>query len=134
MQRPTIKTFETTQNGFMQLRRGHWTVNYTGTHTFITTMSYLMAQNHWKKLCNFDWLVPTYFHWTFKLSLHTPCLKGNLWCMFIGHFREAPRIANSLRPFYSGREGTLGCYYISPPKFYNNVFLFVGLITLGSFI
>ena len=32
------------------------------------------------------------------------------------------------------RKGTLGCLLIKFPKFYNNVFLFVGLTTLGTLI
>ena len=35
---------------------------------------------------------------------------------------------------YSRREGTLGCLLHQSPTFYNNVFLFVGLTTLGTFI
>ena len=34
----------------------------------------------------------------------------------------------------TGREGTLGCLLYQSLKFYNNVFLFVGLTTLGTFI
>ena len=33
-----------------------------------------------------------------------------------------------------GREGTLGCLFQKFPKFYHNVFLFVCLTTLGTFI
>ena len=32
------------------------------------------------------------------------------------------------------QEETLGCLLHWPPKFYKNVFLFVGLTTLGKFI
>ena len=34
----------------------------------------------------------------------------------------------------AGREGTIGCLFHQSPKFYNNVFLFVDLTTLGIFI
>ena len=34
----------------------------------------------------------------------------------------------------AGREGTLDCLFHLSPKFYNIVFLFVGLTTLGTFI
>ena len=34
----------------------------------------------------------------------------------------------------SGREGTLSCLLDWSPKFYNNVFLFLGAKTLGTFI
>ena len=33
-----------------------------------------------------------------------------------------------------GRQGTLGCLLHQSPKFFNNVFLFIGWTTLGTFI
>ena len=35
---------------------------------------------------------------------------------------------------FPGREGTLGCLLNWSPKFYNNIFLFVGLTLFGTFI
>ena len=32
------------------------------------------------------------------------------------------------------REGTMGCLLHKYPKFYNNVFIFVGLTTLGTLV
>ena len=43
-------------------------------------------------------------------------------------------IGGSGKVLFSGREGSLDCKSHWIPKFYNHVFLFVGLKTLGTFI
>ena len=55
------------------------------------------------------------------------------------HGPAMERFMESLGMFFYGllylrREGTLGCLLHFSPKFYNNVFLFVSLTTLGAFI
>ena len=50
--------------------------------------------------------------------------KKNLFCI----------IAYLCQDYKSGRKGTMVCLLHSSPKFYNNVFLFVGLSTFGTFI
>ena len=43
-----------------QGRRGYWTVDYTGTQSFVTYQSYSLTQKHWVIVLNQDWLVPNY--------------------------------------------------------------------------
>ena len=38
---------------FTQGGKGHWTLNFTGTQSFITTLSHLLAQKHWVYLLDF---------------------------------------------------------------------------------
>ena len=41
-----------------QLKKGgHWTVKYTDTQSFITTLSDLLSQIPWVLLLSFNWLV-----------------------------------------------------------------------------
>ncbi len=40
--------------------RGHWTVNFTGTQSFVTTLSYLQTKKLWVLLFNFYLLVSNF--------------------------------------------------------------------------
>ena len=48
-------------NHSTQRGREHWAVSFTGTQSFITTISYSLAQKLWVPLINFYWLVPSMF-------------------------------------------------------------------------
>ena len=42
---------------FLWFFQGKWTINYTGTQSFLNTFSNSLAWKHWVRLLNFDWLV-----------------------------------------------------------------------------
>ena len=58
---------------FKQCRRGHWTVNYAGTQSFITNFYYFLAQKRWflhqiepnlfSDILLYSWVYLVYHHW-----------------------------------------------------------------------
>ena len=53
--------------------------------------------------------------------------------IYLKHHKENKKNLKCQDSFKAGRDVTLGCL-LHFPKLYNNVFLFVGLTTLGTFI
>ena len=76
---------------------------------------------------------PKFWHLQCTLDNFAAYVYIDLYLIFYHKIKNIDEITPE-ENIFSGREGTFGCLLHYYPKFYNNVFIFVGLITLGTFI